>query len=366
MARVLDRRTLSRTALERQLLLERSAMPVIEAVQRLVALQAQDPNLPYYSLWTRLDGFRQEDFTGRLVDRSVVRGPLLRGTQHVAAAADYRWVRPLVEPILRAGRQAAFGRVSVGWDLDELAAEVRGLLKGRTLTRPQLAKALAERWPDRDRQALGWSAQALVPVVHPPPSGTWNTHGATPFVLADEWIGPLEDGVAAERLVRRYLGAFGPASAKDFQMWSGLRRMDEVFERLRPGLQKYRDENGVELFDLPEAAPAEDGRPAPVRFLGDLDNLMLAYADRSRLMTAEQRKVICVGAWVKPTLLVDGRVRGIWRIEHDRKAGRAGLGVELFEPLRDEGEVRAEAARLLEFAAPEGEHEVRVGMFGTS
>ncbi|WP_242884887.1 winged helix DNA-binding domain-containing protein [Actinomadura litoris] len=360
MPRTIDRRTLNRTTLDRQLLLARSAMPPLSAVERLVALQAQDPNLPYYGLWSRLTGFRQKQLTDLLHDRSVVRSSILRGTQHLAAADDFRYIRPLVQRSMLGARQAAFGRVTKDWDLDELAARTRGLLAGRTLTRPQLARALAEIWPGRDLQALGWSAQALVPVVHPPPSGTWNTWGATPFALPEDWIGePPQDDPTPDRLIHRYLAAFGPASVKDFQMWSGMRRMDADFDRLRPDLRVYHDENGVELFDLPDAALVEDA-PAPIRFLPDLDNLLLAYADRSRVMTAEQRAIICVGAWVKATVLVDGRTHGIWNLKHDRKAQHAALTIETFAPLPDEPSVREEAEALLRFAAPDSDHEIRI------
>ncbi|TMR00317.1 winged helix DNA-binding domain-containing protein [Actinomadura soli] len=357
--RVLDRRTLNRAALDRQLLLKRSDLPVRDAVALLVAMQAQENNVPYYSLWARLAAFQQRELTDLMNDRSVVRGSILRGTQHMALADDYRWLRPLVQECLTRGRQAAFGRVSRGWDLDELATEARKLLDGQVLTRPQLGRALAGLWPDRDLQALGWSAQAVVPVVHPPPSGTWNVAGATPFALAEEWIGESLYELGPATLIRRYLAAFGPASVKDFQMWSGLRRMDAAFAELRPELRVYKDENGVELFDLPDARIPDDG-PAPVRLLPGFDNLVLAYADRTRLMTDEQRRIVCVGAEIKPTLLVDGRVHGLWTLRHDRKAGSAALTIERFAPLPDEPAVEEEAASLLEFTAPGADHDVRI------
>ncbi|MFI0367379.1 winged helix DNA-binding domain-containing protein [Actinomadura sp. 1N219] len=357
--RVLDRRTLNRAALDRQLLLKRSDMPVRDAVALLVALQAQENNVPYYCLWTRLARFQQQELTDLMNDRSVVRGSILRGTQHMALAEDYRWLRPLVQECLTRGRQAAFGRVSKDWDLDELAAEARKLLDGQVLTRPQLARALAELWPDRDVQALGWSAQAVLSVVHPPPSGTWNVGGATPFALAEEWIGKPLYEIGPAPLIRRYLAAFGPASVKDFQMWSGLRGMDAAFAELRPELRVYKDEHGVDLFDLPDLRIPDDG-PAPVRLLPGFDNLVLAYADRTRLMTDEQRGIVCVGAVIKPTILVDGRVHGLWTLRNDRKSGNATLTVERFAPLPDERAVEDEAARFLEFAAPDADHDVRI------
>lgn len=359
MPRTLDRRTLNRTTLHRQLLLERSGMAAAEAVERLVAVQAQEPNAPYVGLWNRLDGFRQDDLTGLLHERAVVRTSLLRGTQHMATTPDFRWLKPLLQPIALRAWRAGFGRAAAGWDLDELAAEARGVLAGRTLTRPEIARALAERWPDRDPAALRWSLQALVSVVHPPPSGTWNTFGATRFALPEDWTGePLEER-EADGLVTRYLAAFGPASARDFAVWSGLRRKDVDVDRLRPGLRVYRDENGVELFDVPDGELVEDAA-APVRFLPEFDNLVLAYADRTRVMTDERRRVVCVGSETKPTLLVDGRVHAVWSLKNDRKAERATLTIATFEPLPAGPAVEEEAARLLEFAAPGFAHEVRV------
>ncbi|WP_026405230.1 winged helix DNA-binding domain-containing protein [Actinomadura rifamycini] len=359
MPRTLDRRTLNRTTLHRQLLLERSGMAAQEAVERLVAVQAQEPNAPYVGLWNRLEGFHQDVLTGLLHERAIVRSSLLRGTQHMAATPDFHWLKPLLQPIALRAWRAGFGRVAAGWDLDELAAAARGVLAGRTLTRPELARVLAERWPDRDPAALRWSLQALVSVVHPPPSGTWNTFGAMRLALPEDWTGePLRER-GADELVTRYLAAFGPASARDFAVWSGLRRKDVDFERLRPELRVYRDENGVELFDVPDGELVEDAA-APVRFLPEFDNLVLAYADRTRVMADERRKVVCVGSDTKPTLLVDGRVHAVWSLRNDKKEGRATLTIKTFEPLPAGPAVEEEAARLLGFAAPGSAHEVRV------
>jgi hypothetical protein len=145
--------------------------------------------------------------------------------------------------------------------------------------------------------------------------------------------------------VVRYLAAFGPASVMDVQMWSGLTRLREAVEAM-PFLRKYQDTDGRVLYDLPDAPLAAADVPAPVRFLPWFDNLIVAFADRSRMMTAEQRKAVCVGAVIYPTFLVDGTVGGMW----DLKAG--ALTVEPFHPLSDEvmEELAAEGARLMAFA----------------
>lgn len=345
----LSRRTLNRTTLERQLLLRRSEMSPLEAIERLVAVQGQDVNPPYFGLWSRLRSFTQDDLTSLLYGKQVVRGSLLRGTQHLAGAEDYMWLRPLMQAPLSRARQAGFGKVTADVDLAALAELAREHLAGRTLTRPQLRDLLAARWPEVEPLALGWSAQMLVPVVHTPPNGTWNRGGATPFTLAEEWLGrPLEKEPPVERMVVRYLAGFGPASVMDIQAWSGLTRLKPVVEAMR--LRRYHDESGRVLYDLPDAPLAAPGEPAPVRFLPAFDNLVVAFADRTRMMTDEQRKAVCVGAVIYPTFLVDGVVAGMWDLKDDT------LIVRPFAPLMEttQAELAEEGARLLTFAGAGG------------
>ncbi|MET7465297.1 winged helix DNA-binding domain-containing protein [Nonomuraea sp. NPDC005501] len=362
---VLSRRALNRATLERQLLLARTGAPALEVVERLAGLQAQDPDPPYVGLWSRVTGFRHDDLTTLLYERRVVRATLYRGTQHLVSAADYRWLRPLLEPMLERWRRGAFGRATPGVDPAELAATARGLLSGGVLTRPELGRALAERWPGADPVALARSVQGLLPVVHPPPDGTWGRRGPTPFTLADDWLGAppattahaTRDGAAdgaaggavdrARELLLRYLAAFGPATVKDAQAWSGLTRLRAVADELRPRLAVFRDEEGAELLDLPEAPRPDPDTPAPVRFLAALDNVVLGHADRRRLMTDEGRRHI----GVYPALLVDGFVRGLWEIR--RAKGTATLEVRLFTPVTgaEEAAVAEEGERLLRFAA---------------
>jgi hypothetical protein len=341
----LNRRVLNRTSLDRQLLLSRSDMTAAQAVAHLVAVQGQDVNPPYFGLWSRLASFTQEDLMALLRDRQVVRGSLLRGTQHLSPADDYVWLRPLMQASLARSRQAAFGRATRDVDLGELAATARELLRGRTLSRPQLRDMLAERWPGVEPMALAWSAQALLPIVHTPPSGFWNKGGAVPYALAEEWLGrPLADEPPVERLVARYLAAFGPASVMDVQAWSGLTRLRPVVESM--DLRTYRDEQGRVLYDLPDAPLADPDAPAPVRYLPYFDNLVVAYADRTRMMTDEHRRIVCVGAVVHATFLVDGVIAGRWDIED------GALVLRPFHRLPDAvlAELEEEGRRLLDFA----------------
>ncbi|MEC4017329.1 winged helix DNA-binding domain-containing protein [Streptomyces sp. H27-D2] len=345
-------RTLNRTLLERQWLVSRSSRTALDAVEHLVAVQGQDPDAPYVGLWTRLADFRHDDLAALLHDRSVVRGAVVRTTQHLLAADDFRWLRPLVQPMLDRSPRQGFGKEIAGLDLAELATVAREEMAGRTLTRPELGRLLAKRFPGRHASALAGSAHFLLALLHPPPSGLWGNRGSVPCVLAEDWLGgPLEAAPRVETMIKRYLVAFGPAGVMDIQAWSGLTRLREVVEGLRGQLRVYRDEAGKELYDLPDARLADPGLAVPARFLPAFDNLVLGHADRTRVISDGDRKAVAPGqAMVRPTFLVDGFVRGTWAVDGDR------LRVSPFRPLSaaDTAAVLAEAESLRDFVAAGG------------
>lgn len=368
-AEVLTARALNRAVLARQLLLNRADLPVVPAVERVLGLNAQDPNLPYLALWTRLQRFALGDLTAAIEDRRLVRSTLMRSTQHLVSAPDFRLLRPALAPLLRRVQRNSYGRRTDGIDLAALVVEARELLAGgRVLTRTELGRSLAQRRPGSDPVALGWTVQYLEPVVHPAPSGTWNSRGPTPFVLASDWLGadleggPGRDTTAARlrRIVRRYLAAFGPATVADMRAWSGLGGLRGVVESMRAELPVVSDESGREMFDL-ESAPRPDGDlPAPVRFLPEFDAPLLAYADRTRMMTEDVRRQVCVGSGVASTVLIDGTVTAIWSVS--RTDQLVTLTVQPLRPLGapDRADVEAEGARLLAFTHPLVDHEIRV------
>ncbi|WP_283136348.1 winged helix DNA-binding domain-containing protein [Rhizohabitans arisaemae] len=350
-APVLSLRTLNRTLLQRQYLLDRTTRPAIEVVEHLVALQGQEANWPYIGLWVRKAGFRREDLAGLLQDRSVVRSTMLRGTQHLAGGADYTWLRPTIQPVLSrlagmGGRSAETGGLDPA-AFDELGRE---FLSGRSLTRREFGERLAERHPGRDGRALAAAAEYLLPLTHLPATGAWggwNNRKVT-LTLADTWLGRPMAEPCAETLITRYLAAFGPASVKDVQTWSGLTRLRQVFDLMRPRLRVYRDERGKELFDLPDAPLADPDLPAPVRFLPAFDNVVLGHANRNRIIADSDRPRVMPGhSVVHPAVLVDGFVSGVWSVRNHT------LRVGLFRPVRaqDRTAVLAEAHDLLTFIA---------------
>ena len=154
----------------------------------------------------------------------------------------------------------------------------------------------------------------------------------------------------------RYLGAFGPATVKDVQTWSGLTRLGEVIERLRGRLRIFRDESGKELFDMPDAPMPDPDTPAPPRFLPEFDNLILSHADRTRVIAEEYRKAIASkNGMVPASVLVDGFVRGTWKTARSR--GKATLEIKPFESLTnvDRDALVEEGERIIRFVAePDG------------
>jgi hypothetical protein len=242
-------------------------------------------------------------------------------------------------------------------DIEALSAAGRALLEERPRTAKELGVLLRERWPGRDPASLARAVRHLVPLVQVPPRGVWGMSGPAAHTTAEAWLGrPLDPDPSLEGMVVRYLGAFGPAGVKDVQMWSGLTRLGEVVDRLRPRLSTFRDEHGRELFDLPDAPRPDPGTPAPPRFLPEFDNLILSHADRARVIADEHRKALASrNGMVPATFLVDGFVRGTWKTERTR--GRATLVIEPFEALsgNDRDALAEEGERLLRFMAePEG------------
>jgi hypothetical protein len=172
---------------------------------------------------------------------------------------------------------------------------------------------------------------------------------------------PLDRSPSIDEVVRRYLTAFGPATVADVQAWSGLTRLREVVDRLRPSLLEFADERGRTLFDVPDGPRPDPDTPAPVRFLPEYDNLLLSHADRTRVISDEDRRqLMTVNGIIPGTFLVDGWFRGIWKLRRAR--GAATLTITPFHAMskRATAAVTAEGARLLRFAAAGDDHDIQL------
>ena len=363
--RVLTLRELNRATLERQMLVRRQKLPAAEAIEHLVGLQAQTPNPPYVGLWTRLEGFHPDKLARLITDRRAVRIALMRNTIHLVTARDCLKLRPLVQPIFdRALYANRTHRAGIdGMDVEAVVAAGRALLEVRPRTAKELGELLQERWPNRDPSSLARAIRHLVPLVQVPPRGIWGKSGQATHTTAEAWLGrPLDPDPSLDELVVRYLAAFGPATVRDVQIWSGLARLGEVTDRLRPHLRTFRDERCKELFDLPDAPRPDPDTPAPPRFLPEFDNLILSHADRTRIIANDYRKEIASkNGMVPATVLVDGFVRGTWKTERTR--GKVTLVIEPFEPLfkEDCDALAEEGEQLVRFVAePEGAETFKV------
>ncbi|GLW47695.1 hypothetical protein Stsp02_33570 [Streptomyces sp. NBRC 14336] len=354
---VLGTRALNRATLDRQLLLRRTPMSARAAVEHLVGLQAQEVKPPYYALAARLDGFTPEELAGTLERRETVRIVTMRSTIHLHTADDSLGLRPLVQPA-RDREIGIFRKGLVGVDLDRLAALARDLVEEEPRTMKQLREHLGAEWPDADPQALGIAARCKLPLVQITPRGVWGKSGQVCLTTAEHWLGrDTEPAADLDATVLRYLAAFGPASVKDFQTWCGLTRTRPAFERLRPDLVTFRDENGVELFDLPDAPRPDPGTPAPPRFLPEFDNLLLSHADRTRVVPPANKGRTWQVNTVFCPLLVDGFLAGVWLISD------GSLVVEPFQDLTkaQRAEVVAEGEYMLKVMHPETSYDIRFG-----
>jgi hypothetical protein len=319
--------------LARQLLLARSPMSVPEAMEQLVGLQAQQAAPPYVGLWTRLQDFRREVLAHLIEDRRVVKATLMRSTLHLVTAQDYLRLRATLQPVLTSAWEAIFKELKGNFDLDKLLAVARPFIAEQPRTFAEITAKLLEELPGYEAGALRYGVRTHLPLIQVPIGKAWSYPGNPQFTLAEQWLNqpiPTEGGL--RMLTLRYLAAFGPARVTDMQTWSGLPKLKEHFEQLRPELVTYRDEQGVELFDVPEVELPPADTPAPERFLPEFDNVLLSHSNRTRVVAdAYRSKVYLPGLRVAATFLVDGFVAGVWKVE--KAKGVATLTLAPFVPL---------------------------------
>lgn len=349
--RVLTLRELNRTLLARQLLLERENLAIESAVERLVGLQAQVTNPPYIGLWTRLPDFRRADLTRLMEQKQIVRATFLRSTIHLLTAQDYLLLWPTLQPALARALNAFFGPRAKGLDIEKLVEAAKAFIDEKPRTFTQLRALLSSIEPEREPEALAYAVRTHLPLVQVPPGGTWGYGGNITYATVEPWLGkPVASSQNLPTLILRYLAACGPATVMDVQKWSGLVRLKDAMEELKPQLRSFRDEQGNELFDLPDGLLFAADTPAPVRFVPEYDNLVLSHANRTRIIADEYRsKVFLSAARVRATFLVDGFVRGAWQIE--KTASSATLIIEPFAPLSKEDcdALSEEGERLIRF-----------------
>ena len=345
----LSLRQLNRTLLARQLLLDRSPLDSLSATETLIALQSQIPNPPYIGLWTRLRQFRRRDLTSLLESRQVVRVPWLRSTLHLVAAADHQRFQAVIQPALARGLRSFFGARAKDLNIDRLIQIAKPYLEAEQPAIGALRDKLSEQEPGRDKQAMAYAVRSYLPLVQIPPSGTWGVGTRATYTTAESWLG-APNPADLSSLFRRYLAAYGPATVMDFQTWAGMTSLKSQLAPALKELTEYRDEDGKALYDLPNLPLAPAGKPAPIRFLPEYDNILIAHKDRRRILPEAQRKKVFVSAGrVLGSILIDGFVGAIWKARREKT--KAILLVSLFEKQTDEilGGIEAEGSALLRF-----------------
>jgi hypothetical protein len=339
--RVLSVRELNRATLARQILLERKRLAPTAVIERLVGVQAQWPSAPYVGIWTRTTSFRRATLERELANTTVVKATVMRQTLHLLTRRDYALLR------------AALSETNFPWQsqvAERLAPSVRALAAdGPVTTEEALVHLEREHGLTGIDARRAWrAARVRAHVVHHHETALWSGRPEGRFVMLEE--PDLHDPTEARaEIFRRYLSAFGPATRRDIGAWSMMHvpEIDRSLVRLEP-LRRFRDEQGRELLDAPRAPLPDPGTPAAVRFLPKWDNVLLAWADRTRVLPERYRKtVIGQNGDVAQTFLVDGFVAGTWRVEKGR------VVLEPFETLSRaaRGELEDEAARLEAFLA---------------
>ncbi|MDX2701755.1 winged helix DNA-binding domain-containing protein [Streptomyces sp. PA03-6a] len=332
----LTTRQLALATLDRQLLLERRRIDVAEAVRRVCALQAQSPASPYLALWNRVRDFAPEDLDAAFADRRIVKATLMRITLHAVHAEDHAAYHAAMVATLRASRLYDRRFTSTGLDpadADALLPELAGFLD-RPRTGTEVENEIAGRFGEHAHR-VWWALRTYAPVHHAPAGGPWsftlpNTYRASAAVPAPE---PEQTDAGVRRLLLAYLGAFGPASARDFARFTLLQRsvITRVLDGLGDQVLQVAGPGRAALYDLADATVPDEDTPAPPRLLPMWDSILLAHAGAGRVVPEEYRPLIARrNGDTLPCLLVDGQVAGVWRATGDgleltafRKLGKA-------------------------------------------
>jgi hypothetical protein len=349
----LSARRLNRATLARQLLLERAQLSAVDAVGRIVAVQAQEPVSPYVALHNRVTAFDPASLDRAFLDGSVVKASLMRVTLHAVTRNDYPVLHEAMQATVRAARLDTGRFRASGLTAADADALMPDALAHAAVPR---SNAAMEAWIDRrmgeaSRPEIWWAMRHYGPFVHAPGHGRWSYGPRPAYQAAPAGGRPADPAAAVRGLALRYLGAFGPASIADIAQFSMISR-GTLREALQPAagqLVRHEGPRGEDLLDLPGADIPDETVATPPRLMAMWDSVLLAYADRSRIIPPAYRAhVIRNNGDTLPTVLVDGHVAGVWRpLDH-------GIEVTAFEALPDDAwaGLEAEGRAMLDFLRP--------------
>lgn len=322
----------------------------ISAVARDVCgIQAQDRAQAALGVRARSTNLTASDvLTARVESRAVVRTYAMRCTLHLVATEDLPWLLTLFGPlyIKRGKRRLA----NVGLEEEDCMRAVgiiREALADRgALTRPELAEALLAEGFDFDPSGPASYRLVRRACLEGAICKAGFRDGSETYAALGEWAGlePVPEtasdhGGALAELARRYLAAYQPATVDDFYKWSGLYKKDAA-----AGWNAIRDDrtevsvsgksawilgSGEDAVALLEAA--EVGEPV-VRLLPMYDSYLLGHRSRDLILSERYtERVQPRSTEIRPTVLVDGRVAGLWDLDRSRGAGT--VHVTLFETI---------------------------------
>ncbi|MGW5919737.1 winged helix DNA-binding domain-containing protein [Nocardia fluminea] len=359
----LSNRTLNRTLLARQHLLERSTLTTAQMCEHLVGLQAQDVPPPFIGLWSRIAGFDPATVSRGLDDRSLVRITLMRGTIHLVTPIDALRIAPHIQPELEKApfRKGFNYGAMVGLDPDEVRAHGEAALGDEPKPAADLRAEAARRYPDRDAGAVLQTWLYQLPVLQTPPRGRWGDNSRPVWSRVQPWLGaPLDPTYPVSELMLRYLRAFGPASTMDMQAWSRLPAMKKAVAELGDRVRTYTDARGRTLYDAADLELADPDLPAPVRLLGWYDNALLSHQDRARITGDDNPPTLRAFAANVSPILIDGFAAGVYKVFV--KSGTARLRISPARPWTktEAAQVEAEASALLAFLEAESEPVVEI------
>jgi len=353
----IDPETATRITLKRQHLLERTPPDeAIAVIDDLMGLNAQGALNFQLSLWNRVSELSRDFLPQALFEeRSLVRSWLMRDTVHIIPASRLKLYRAaLKRPLMNEWNRWTIktGKKESPEEWEPLYPLVLERLEKRPLTMNELLEEMG--WSGQDdkrtlsRLVREMSLRGLL--CHAASSGPWYHNTEHAFTRVDMWLPssrevPPEEREALTELVRRYLRSYGPATASDFSYWSGLRVRDAqpAFEAIADSTEEIyitgqRRKCLVLKEDINLLCSSHD-LPPNVRLLPQFDALVMGHKDKSRFMRPDDRKSIFLPrAGVAATILLDGRVEGVWKMRKKKKQWALELS-----PFRDLSEEEDEA-----------------------
>ncbi len=295
-----------------------------------------------------------------------MRGSNLRCTIHTVTAEDFRDFRLTLSNVVERDMANWRDRYA-GLNIADVTSAVRELLAdGEPRTAKAIGEALQAQFPQVHREGLSHCARIHVPMVMTPTDHRLGYPRPPLLMLAESWLeAPLAPATpeAKAELLRRGIAAIGPTSTADLRTWSGMTGVKEALEPLLPELVQFRDEAGRTLYDLPDSPRPRATTEAPVRFLGEFDNVALSHADRARIIDPADAKLFNLSKNGRRafTVLIDGFVGASWRIERKKDDARIMLLPFHKESRSTLDAVAAEGEALLHFIEPDAKtYEVEV------